>query len=505
MRAGISGEGQPRCKLNFGLGQQRRAGDYGDKPEEVRTSEDESELEESWGKRQELWSLDLHNLDLGLVDDKIERALRTAITNHILVMDDAKRRSYILVVPTGTPQALLSRILMNMFSSMPPPSTVTLFPVPIASMVAAGLRSALVVDIGWAETVITGVYEYREILSRRSSRGMKKLSWEVSSMLLSILSQTQNDEKSQKYTPSFEEVEEIVMRMIWCRKAGSQDQGSISTSIDHDILIPLNTKPVSNVTIPFERFAIPTEASFFPTSTTTDRYDDNETPLPQLIYNTLLALPMDVRHTCLQRVIFTGGGSHIPGLKTRLLAEVTHLIETRGWDPVNNYGSAAHVLRRHQVQHPDALDVGQRIEEATNKDVNPDSTTPAHLQPPLADPILATIHRRASQMATLSARPIASSSNDTPSPRLRSVATLGAWAGASLIAGLRIKGLVEIERERFLQYGLIGPEREEPRARTTGIAGVGVPRQVSYGSVVTPGPGHGLGRARHGWSLDVWA
>ena len=41
--------------------------------------------------------------------------------------------------------------------------------------VGAGVRSALVVDMGWEETVITSVYEYRELRTTRTTRAGKML------------------------------------------------------------------------------------------------------------------------------------------------------------------------------------------------------------------------------------------------------------------------------------------------------------------------------------------
>ncbi|TDZ29677.1 Serine--tRNA ligase [Colletotrichum spinosum] len=43
------------------------------------------------------------------------------------------------------------------------------------STLGAGMRSALVVDLGWAETVVTSVYEYREMRTSRTVRGGKML------------------------------------------------------------------------------------------------------------------------------------------------------------------------------------------------------------------------------------------------------------------------------------------------------------------------------------------
>jgi hypothetical protein len=43
---------------------------------------------------------------------------------------------------------------------------------------------------------------------------------------------------------------------------------------------------------------------------------------------------------------------------------------------------------------------------------------------------------------------------------LREVESLGPWAGASLTTSLKIRGMVEIEREKFLQHGLAGATRD---------------------------------------------
>lgn len=268
-------------------------------------------------------------------------------------------------------------------------------------------------------------------------------------MLLSALEQHVDDSVS-KYTPSFGEVEEIMVRMIWCRKMDNHSQSTESTDEASEITIPLNSRPPANLKLPFSKLADPAESIFFPRDAHTDHYDDHELPLPILIYRSLLALPIDVRHTCLRRIVFAGGGANIPGLKNRLLAEVTHLIERRGWDPVDNYGHATHVNRCHQVKPIDTEPQIHNPTSASNKDINEESTAPAHLQPPLPDPILAAIQRP---------KPHTPTGEPTQHPpRLRSVATLGAWAGASLISGLHVKGLVEIEREGFLQFGLNGLE-----------------------------------------------
>lgn len=81
-------------------------------------------------------------------------------------------------------------------------------------------------------------------------------------------------------------------------------------------------------------------------------------------------------------------------------------------------------------------------------------------------------------------------SKPTVSGAIGGVETLGAWAGASLLAGLRIKGIVEIEKDVYLQYGLAGARKEvETSAQPAKSYGPGMPR-----------PGE-----RTSWTLGGWA
>lgn len=87
LRAGIAGDALPKAVLDFGPDSQRRAGDYRkwsvgyDKAWRGRIREEE------WGESYELWRPDLRGLDLGLVADKLERAVRETaklVGGHIL-------------------------------------------------------------------------------------------------------------------------------------------------------------------------------------------------------------------------------------------------------------------------------------------------------------------------------------------------------------------------------------------------------------------------------------
>jgi hypothetical protein len=77
LRAGFAGDAVPKALIDFGPEEQKRAGDYSRwEVSYVRERRDEK----SWGESYELWRPDLRGLDLGLVGDKIDRAIRDAFT-----------------------------------------------------------------------------------------------------------------------------------------------------------------------------------------------------------------------------------------------------------------------------------------------------------------------------------------------------------------------------------------------------------------------------------------
>ncbi len=77
LRAGFAGEGTPRCTLPWSERLYRRAGDKFNFEKEK--------------KRKELWSWDLQNVDLGLVEDVLERGMREGYNkyfhSHLRLLD----------------------------------------------------------------------------------------------------------------------------------------------------------------------------------------------------------------------------------------------------------------------------------------------------------------------------------------------------------------------------------------------------------------------------------
>jgi actin-related protein len=274
-----------------------------------------------------------------------------------------------LALPTMLPTPLLSTVLDTFFNTFQAP-TVSLMAEPVLSTVAAGLRSALIVDIGWEETVVTAVLEYREVMCRRSIRAGKHLQNEMQKVLAHAPCEADIPTASVKVAAasgteiggglqnsiSFEECEEIIERLAWCKpfradRTAYESTDALSTVKEEDelqpssanskamhddtISIPLtSTLPPTNLTLLFSSLAEPCETSYFGRSKDEHIFDDEELPIHWLVYTSLLKLPVDQRAMCMARLILTGGGSNLPGLKDRVFDEVQQLIDTRGWSTV---------------------------------------------------------------------------------------------------------------------------------------------------------------------------
>ena len=520
LRAGFASEYAPRCSLTFGPEQSRRVGDYRQWLPGYETGLRKKSTVDNWGEDYELWRMDLRKVDLGLVEDKLERALRDAYSRYLLL--DSKTRRLVLILPSVMPHAFISVLLTCLFTNFQIPS-ITILSVPILSVVAAGLRSGLVVDIGWQETTITAIYEYREIQQSRTTRAMKLVVLHMAQMLQYVSRDAQKESVTAHfdYTTSdkaidveFDHAEEVTTRLAWCepssqnsrhsgngleedvaslRVSGDTSDNDISSSAnrvhDSSISMPLLSSSSNPVQVPFSIFSKPVESSLIAHSSSLHDLDDDEQPLPHLLYRALLTLPPDVRGLCMSRIIFTGGGSNIPGLKPRLLDELKSTVSRRGWDPV--WGKAADKYRQTQEELKNSRKAAAtRLQSSSKTSEHTDDTLDdpypaltAAFEPQVPDPIEQKLRREEAKGNPAAIAGV-----------IRGVETLGAWAGASLVAGMKIKGMVEVERETFLQHGLAGAKRD-------------MDISISQSSRQSLGPGYlrAGGFDKAGWTLGTWA
>nr|OQO21703.1 hypothetical protein B0A51_11552 [Rachicladosporium sp. CCFEE 5018] len=458
---GIAGESRPRGVLRFGYGvtDGRRVGDWRGVDGDDGVGVDESSAK--WAREYEVFRADVTGLDLGLVEDVLERAVRTLHVDYLQL--DAKPRKVVLAVPSLLPLPVLEVSLKVLFGHDSQPPVVTLMPTPLLACVGAGLRNALVVEIGWEETVVTAIGEHKTVAERRSVRAGKMLAQNTSALLRDTFKST-----STPTTPiSFNFAEDVAQRTAHC----SVDPNAPSSS-ESPFTIPLpsaiDSRP-RTLTLPFSSLATPTTSTFFPPSTF---YDTNDLSLPTLLFRTLLPLPSDLRAQCMARIVLTGSSSNIPGLRTRLLREVETMVRERGWDQVHSYGSA---------KSPLPIRLRERIGGA-------ESTLPPYRPPAqLAEPVSRTLDPPPPQQADPTPGSADPTSNDPSSPRasidpatslalridrrlavpskhdirgvVRGVENLGAWAGGSLFASLAksnasIRGVAEITKEDWDKRGV---------------------------------------------------
>lgn len=499
--AGIAGETTPRCTLSFSPEEARRVGDYRRWQAHYKRRTGLMKSEEYWGHDYELWRMDLRDVDLGLIDDKIERAVREAHTKYLLL--DQKPRRLMLILPLVMPHPLLASTLTTLFTNFQY-SSITLLSTSVLNTIAAGLRSALVVDVGWAETLVTAIYEFREVHHTRSTRAVKTISLEFRKLLSrelrkmkdpSVVPDAKKTHEDEVDLISFEQCEEVMGKMAWCQSYEQSRErimtraqaSSASPTLDPLVSVPLPSSDVeTNLRMPFSTFANPVESALFSSDCAIKEVDDHEQPIHSLAYKALLHLPPDVRSVCMSRIVVTGGGSHFPGLKERVVQELKGLIEKQGWDPVR--GKAADIRRerlRRAVSKAEAstkpFDV-QKTTEYTDEPDSPAEPTPAALAAQENDPIQEKLNRDH-----------AKNMKPQVSGVVRGVVSLGAWAGGSLVAGSRVKGIVEIEKERYLQHGLAGASKDAEVSV--------VPQRQSFG----PGLQRGAAGDRSSWTLGAWA
>lgn len=414
------------------------------------------------------------------------------------------------VLPSSMPLPLLSTLLDTLFERFQPP-TISLLSAPTLTTVAAGVRSALVVDLGWTETLVTAVYDYREIGCNRTIRGGRMLVEQMHELLRRCIAEEggtsyNEGDESDDYVVSFEECDDLTSRLVWCRPArGSRPSqqtpgpsGTLPTvqeGDETDIPGPLpgngsrsspirlvSTSPLSTVHPTFDQLSEPCESTFFDLQRPQSEFDDEELPVHLLVYRSLLQLPLDVRAVCMSRIIFTGGCSNVLGLRGRIFDEVSRLVQERGWSSVT--GKAVDQLkqnpklkRRGSRQASDGPSgVGAQPGVAEEDDVWHDAANAAQEKDPIEEQL-----RRSGRITS------------GIHGQMRCVESLGAWSGGSLVTQLKVPAIAAIDRELWLQQGLAGASRPSDvdfkvQQRQSMGAG-GLMRNASAGS---------------NWTLGVW-
>ncbi|KAF5024984.1 hypothetical protein F66182_2935 [Fusarium sp. NRRL 66182] len=487
-RVGYAGDSSPKATLQCSPEDQRRAGDFRGWQQPTRRAVLD------WSKEHEFWRYDLRDIELGLYQDKLERVLHDAFSKYLLI--DSRPRRIGLVLDSGVPIPLLTAALDTMFNRFQSP-TVSLMSTPTMSAISAGVRCALVVDMGWTETVVTSIYEYKEVKITRTVRGGRAL-LDAFYTTIEALTPADHDATKQKAV-GFKECEDIMCRLMWCKPSefrspprqtaqletvdeqeeieAESAQAGIPTGVAQ---VPINTGSRSlTVELPFAKVADVCDDVFFDPSADRATFDDNELPLPLLIYLHLLQLPMDVRATCMSRIVFTGGCSKILGIKQRIIDDLTAIVDKRGWEPVfgkvvDKDRNTARLHRQSTNSSPsEGSSSSSQNEDDQDKPKSPADAKPEH------DPIEAKVMRQRGTTPQIKGQ-------------IRVLHTLGPWVGGSLLCQLKVPAMAMIDREAWLQHGANGASRPSD-------VDVKAQHRQSMQAGARGGGGH------HGtWTLGIW-
>ncbi|KAI0872782.1 actin-domain-containing protein [Hypoxylon argillaceum] len=513
LRLGFAGDAAPKRIVAVSPEQQRRTGDFRVWEPEFSSQWRGRASGKPWGSDHELWQLDTRGQDLILVEDKLERELRDALSKYLLV--DSRPRKFTLILPPTLPIPLLSSTLNTLFHRFQSP-TISLLSSPVMAAFAAGTRSGLIIDLGWYETTVTAVYEYHEVQSWRTTRAGKLLMEETYEILLqavrgyATMTRTEGTEdRLLDESISFEECEEVATRMLWCKKGARQPhrkmaEEGLATVHEHEeeeveeipptedhspMAVTLTScKPPKTVEIPFSQLAEPCEATFFETRLSLSSFDDDELPVHHLVYRALLQLPLDVRAICMSRIIFTGGCSRIFGLRSRIFDEVSIQVEDQGWDPVRGKGS-------------EQCKTNLKLHRDRTRQTNKNGTVPIVKQPDMTngngestEPLVKASD--APQEVDHVENLIRKEQNYKPLVQgfLRAIDTLGPWCGGSLATQMKIPALATIDREIWLQQGVNGASRPSEVDVKIGQRQSMGPSGLMRGQAAQP----------NNWTLGVW-
>ena len=401
-------------------------------------------------------------MDLGLMEDKLERAIREAYNKYLLV--DAGSARLILVLPSLMPLPVLDTMLTLLFGKWKYPS-ITLLPAPAMSVTSAGMRSGLVVDIGWEETVVTAIYEYREVHVRRSTRAMKLLVCKVAEFLETVR-QEQDESIRNLLRLDFDFVEEFILRAGACHALVPTEEEELARKTRSIELAGPEVKPDGLPDGLPDALEIdwPTDNSSESVSMSrstlqkicldtllrcqeNEHPDDHEQPIDLLVYKSLLSVSSDVRSICISRIIFSGKqASSIRGLSHHIIRFANNLMDQYGWSAVRgkNFNSMRLGL----------------TEMAQGRAAPPDARY--HTSIP-------------TEGVSWEEQLLRQKTKPTVTTTFRQVESLGPWAAASLVSSFKVKSFVEIEREKFFAHGLAGAHRDLDHSavlqRTTAKAG----------------------------------
>uniref|UniRef100_A0A914W935 Actin related protein 10 n=1 Tax=Plectus sambesii TaxID=2011161 RepID=A0A914W935_9BILA len=263
----------------------------------------------------------------------LTRFLRQMYYKHLLAVP--KERRVVVVESVLTPSEHRDLIARALFENLDVPS-ILFAPSHLLACFPFGTQNALVIDVGHKESVVIPVFEGVAMLN----------SWEASPVGTSavhsklrelLLAKASFDTAGQGVVPAkgFAEVftdellEDICVRFCFVTnlergrliQAAAQDTtNSVKTAPPPpDVRLPLNNE--KTLLIPGLVREAAAEVLF--------EHDEDSKSLPQLVLDSILRCPLDLRRPLCEHLLVVGGGSLMTGFLARLKAELLDLLATK--------------------------------------------------------------------------------------------------------------------------------------------------------------------------------
>lgn len=180
-------------------------------------------------------------------------------------------------------------------------NSVTFLQESICNCIASGIKTAVVIDIGWEMTIITPIFDLRVLQSliKTTKRASSAVHYKIIETLLK-----QSTEKGKHLSTEFNSIEDFI------KKRGI---GNLKVDeIVEELIIPVKT----------------------------DLHDDDidEKPIVELVSKLIHELPIDLRAPLSNNIIITGGLANYPGLKLKLIKKINSVCKSQG-NLLNTLGS----------------------------------------------------------------------------------------------------------------------------------------------------------------------
>ncbi|KAK9460741.1 uncharacterized protein V1516DRAFT_677531 [Lipomyces oligophaga] len=265
-----------------------------------------------------IWPLDLTDSQAELKIRDHLFVLLQEIYYRCLLLDGRTRKVVILENPRMSLviKRAIAFVLFNNFQAI----SATFFLSPLATTIAAGSNSALVVDIGWHETTVTPILYHKPLIPGivSTQRG--------SSYLHSLVHKALQEAISDKV--SVQAVDDFVSSSLFMTPLSSPiPADSAFTAVLDGV-----THYVSSLMTRYQ----PVFSCFF--ARAQDGFDDFDSiPLPELILSSMRRLGPDARARLSGRIVVTGAAAAIPGLRLSILDSLKSALPSS--EPTNSRSS----------------------------------------------------------------------------------------------------------------------------------------------------------------------